>query len=164
MLVGSGLVLDASGLARLMRSRNLPRDIRLDQTLPLRVGDRLVWQDALNRHLRNCGCAEGTVGLFLGIALSIFYAIPFHFPTNDHMMRCFCAPNASSSPRRTWQSFRFRKMRKHPAALAELRTCFHLPERTWISIHHLKRLMSRKLTYISEDVHCLCYAWRSWTT
>lgn len=46
-----------------------PPAVRLDESLPISADERSTWERRLNRYLNSCGCAEGAVGLFVGVAI-----------------------------------------------------------------------------------------------
>ena len=49
---------------------NAPRHpVRLDESLPLPESERMVWERRLNRYRHSCGCAEGAVGLCVGLLI-----------------------------------------------------------------------------------------------
>jgi len=48
-----------------------PPAVRLDDSLLISADERLTWERRLNRYLNSCGCAEGAVGLFIGLAVAL---------------------------------------------------------------------------------------------
>ncbi len=61
--------LNAERLSALSGGIVPPPAVRLDDSLPIPADERAEWERRLNRYLNACGCAEGTVGLFVGIAI-----------------------------------------------------------------------------------------------
>jgi len=39
-----------------------------------------MWERKLNRYLKSCGCAEGAVGLFIGMAIVLFAYLALNEP------------------------------------------------------------------------------------
>jgi len=63
--------LNAERLAAMSGRIAPPPAVRLDESLPISADERFTWERRLNRYLKSCGCAEGTVGLFVGLALAL---------------------------------------------------------------------------------------------
>ena len=61
--------LNAERLAAMSGRIALPPAVRLDESLPISADERFTWERRLNRYLNSCGCAEGAVGLFIGVAV-----------------------------------------------------------------------------------------------
>jgi hypothetical protein len=64
-------VLDAERLVALSGGIVPPPTVRLDESLPISSDERFAWERRLNRYLNSCGCAEGTAGLFVGVAIAL---------------------------------------------------------------------------------------------
>ena len=64
-------LLNAEQLARLGDGLAPPACLRLDVSLPLAADERSMWERRLNRFLKSCGCAEGAIGLFVGVAIVV---------------------------------------------------------------------------------------------
>ena len=61
--------LNAEWLTALSGGIAPPPAICLDESLPITADERFTWERRLNRYLNSCGCAEGAVGLFVGLAV-----------------------------------------------------------------------------------------------
>jgi len=62
-------VLGLGCLRRLGQGAVPARFLRLDGALAMPAEQRVFWERRLNRLRRSCGCAEGAVGLLLGVLL-----------------------------------------------------------------------------------------------
>ena len=73
-------VVNAQRLIELGQGIRPAPGLRLDESLPLPAHERLAWERRLNRYRRSCGCAEGAVGLCVGLAAVLIASIFHHGP------------------------------------------------------------------------------------
>jgi hypothetical protein len=83
--------LNLAGLVAIGGGIELPSAMRLDESLPIPTGERLAWERMLNRHLNACGCAEGSVGLLIGVAVVLAAYLVSSEPWSTWAVGAACA-------------------------------------------------------------------------